>query len=98
MRSTPFRPAALILITLGTPLLTLTACASNAMMAELQHDEQAYNASSDRLSAAQASGDAAAIQAASLQYKLAVSQLRLDRGIYSTPNDHEKQEKQGHPK
>src|SRR3974390_3267530 len=95
MRSTPFRPAALILITLATPLLSLTACASDAMLAELQQDEHSYEVSRDSLYAARSAGDATAIAANAKLYKVAVMKLRLDRGIYSTPNDHEKQEKQG---
>ena len=98
MRSTPFRPAALVLVTLATPLLTLTACASNAMMGEMQQDEQAYALSRDRLYADETAGNTAAIATDAHVYKLAVIKLREDRGICVGPNCHDHEAKQGHIK
>jgi hypothetical protein len=98
MRSTPFRPVALILVMLATPLLTLTACASDAVEAERQQDEQAYAAARDRLYADKIAGNTGAIAADAHFYKLAVTKLREDRGICVGPNCHDHEAKQGHTK
>jgi hypothetical protein len=87
----------LLIALIAMPLLALTAC-SEAMVAELQQDESAYNSSIARLAADQADGNAAAAAADEHQVKLASTKLRYDRGIISGPNEHEHQEKVGHPK
>ena len=99
MRSSLPQPRATVffVLALTTPFF-LAACASPALVAQLQQDEQAYNASSNRLFAAEASGDAVAIQTASHEYKLAVTRLREDRGLCVGPNCGEKQGKEGRTK
>ena len=98
MRSTPFRPAALILMTLATPLLTLTACASDVVTTEFQQDERAYEVSRDRLYADETAGNTGAVATDAHVYKLAVVKLREDRGICVGPNCHDHEAKQGHPR
>ena len=80
-----------------TPLLAVTAC-SDAVDAELQQDEQAYHNSIAQLSEDQEAGNTTAAAGDEHKVKLASTKLRYDRGIISGPNEHEHQEKTGHPK
>ena len=92
------RASGLILLALTTPLLALTACTSPGVVAELQQDQQAYEVSRDRLFADETAGNTAAVATDAHLYKLAVTQLREDRGICVGPNCHDHEAKQGHSK
>ena len=92
------RTKVLTILSLAMPLVALTACADPAMVAEMQQDEQAYVNIRDRLYNDQQAGNAAAAAQDEHAYKIAVTNLREDRGIVNGPNAHEKQEKVGHPK
>jgi hypothetical protein len=84
-----------VLIALMTISPLLTAC-SDAVDAELQRDELAYHNSVAQLTEDQDAGNATATD--EHEVKLASTQLRQDRGVISGPNEHEHQEKEGHPK
>ena len=71
---------------------------ADAMSDELLQDEQAYKAMRAQISADEAAGNTGAEQADQHRYRLAILKLRQDRGIIAGPNEHEKQEKQGHAK
>ena len=88
----------IVVLVLTTPLLALTSCASPDVVAELQQDEQAYDASRDRLYADESAGNTAAIATDAHLYKVAVTKLREDRGLCVGPNCHDHEAKQGHPK
>ena len=93
----PDRSNTVLALVVAVPLLTLAAC-SDAVVAELQQDEQAYHASIAQLSEDEDAGNSTAEAADKHQVKLAVTKLRLDRGIVTGPNEREHQEKQGHSK
>ncbi len=97
MRLRPDRANTVLAFVVTLPLVVLTAC-SNAVVAELQQDEQAYHASIAQLSRDEDAGNATATAADKHQLKLAVVKLRQDRGIIAGPNEREHQEKVGHQK
>jgi hypothetical protein len=93
----PPRTGFLIVLIAAVPLLALAAC-SDALLAELQQDEQAYHNSIAQLSEDEDAGNATAAAADKHHVKLASTKLRYDRGIVSGPNEREHQEKEGHPR
>lgn len=96
MRPLLSRSNALLVLTMISPLLALAAC-SEAVVAELNQDEETVNAELAQWSTDRDSGNDNAVATDEHRVKLAVTKLRHDRGVdFDLNGGHG--EKEGHSK